>query len=214
MTTSDPSAESNPPVPYRQIRALYDDETITVYQAYSAAIAIPAVKEQKLSASPAFKPSRMTWIKPSWCWMMYRSGYSHKDKNQEHILALKMKREDFHQLLAAASVSCGGHLTTEEKSRQVRVQWDPERSPALDVLPYRSIQIRISSVMSKTWVDGWIVSIEDVTAAAKALKRALEEEPKWTLEDLAARGLVPREEVYEISNELRKILKMDREDKE
>lgn len=59
-------------IPYRQIRAEYDDESITVYQAYSAAIAIPAVREQKLSASPEFKPGRMTWIKPSWCWMMYQ----------------------------------------------------------------------------------------------------------------------------------------------
>lgn len=57
-------------IPYRQIRAKYDNETITVYQAYSAAIAIPAVKDQKLNASPAFKPDRMTWIKPSWAWMM------------------------------------------------------------------------------------------------------------------------------------------------
>jgi len=58
-------------VPYRQIRALYDDQTITVYQAYSASIAIPAVKEQKLNASPDFLIGRMTWIKPSWSWMMY-----------------------------------------------------------------------------------------------------------------------------------------------
>lgn len=58
-------------VPYKQIRALYDEDTITVYQAYSASIAIPAVKEQSLSASPDFQVgSRMTWIKPSWCWMM------------------------------------------------------------------------------------------------------------------------------------------------
>lgn len=58
-------------VPYRQIRASYDDETITVYQAYSSSIAIPAVKEQRLNASPDFLLGRMTWIKPSWCWMMY-----------------------------------------------------------------------------------------------------------------------------------------------
>jgi len=57
--------------PYRQIRALYDEDTITVYQAYSEEIAIPAVKEQRLSASPKFSGARMTWIKPSWCWMMY-----------------------------------------------------------------------------------------------------------------------------------------------
>ena len=58
-------------IPYRQIRASYDDATITVYQAYSAAIAIPAVQNQKLDASPDFLFFRRTWIKPSWCWMMY-----------------------------------------------------------------------------------------------------------------------------------------------
>jgi Domain of unknown function (DUF4291) len=58
-------------VPYRQIRALYDDQTITVYQAYPASIAVQAVKEQKLNASPEFLLGRMTWIKPSWNWMMY-----------------------------------------------------------------------------------------------------------------------------------------------
>jgi hypothetical protein len=74
MTTTSAVSEvlsTSSTVPYRQIRAKYDDETITVYQAYSAAIAIPAVKEQKLSASPEFKRGRMTWVKPSWCWMMY-----------------------------------------------------------------------------------------------------------------------------------------------
>lgn len=62
-----PSSE----VPYRQIRAVYDDETITVYQAYSPAIATAAVREQKLSASKEFSFDRYTWIKPSWCWMMF-----------------------------------------------------------------------------------------------------------------------------------------------
>jgi hypothetical protein len=62
-----------PPIsatPYRQIRALYDISTITVYQAYSTLIADAAVNSQRLSASPDFKFSRMTWIKPSWNWMM------------------------------------------------------------------------------------------------------------------------------------------------
>lgn len=57
--------------PHRQIRALYDEETITVYQAYSAEIAEPAVKAQRLNASPKFSGTRMTWIKTSWCWMMF-----------------------------------------------------------------------------------------------------------------------------------------------
>lgn len=86
-------------VPYRQIRAAYNPDTITVYQAYKAEIADPAVAEQKLHASPLFKPSRMTWIKPSWAWMLYRAGYSYKDCGQERILALHMKHEHFIELL-------------------------------------------------------------------------------------------------------------------
>ena len=41
----------------RQIRAVFDDETITVYQAYRKEIALPAVKHQKF-VSP-FKMDRM-----------------------------------------------------------------------------------------------------------------------------------------------------------
>jgi hypothetical protein len=52
----------------RVIRALYDDNTITVYQAYNNDIAAPAVKH-KTFVSP-FKVERMTWIKPSFLWMM------------------------------------------------------------------------------------------------------------------------------------------------
>ena len=63
-------------IPLRQIRASYDERTITVYQAYPASIAIPAVKLQKIHASPGFLFSRMTWIKPSWCWMMFVATHS------------------------------------------------------------------------------------------------------------------------------------------
>lgn len=74
MRTSNPSTSPqapSPSIPYRQIRAAYDSNTIVFYQAYSSTIALPAVAAQKLNASPAFKPTRMTWLKPSWAWMMY-----------------------------------------------------------------------------------------------------------------------------------------------
>ncbi|KAK4505306.1 hypothetical protein PRZ48_003269 [Zasmidium cellare] len=87
---------------FREIRASYDDDCITVYQAYNASIAEAAVKAQKLSASPLYRPGRATWIKPSWCWLMYRSGYSYKDSNQERILAIRMKHENFIKLLRNA----------------------------------------------------------------------------------------------------------------
>jgi hypothetical protein len=201
--------EEPSPIPYRQIRAQYDAQTITIYQAYSIDIATAAVQQQKLNASEKFSPTRMTWIKPSWCWMMYRSGYSLKDANQARILALKMTHEHFQQLLSQAVVTSEGRaLTGEEKKMPVRVQWDPERKPNLGVCPYRSIQIGISGVLGKRWAEEWIESIEDVTEKALELKRAVEENPKVAVEELVERGLMPLERDYEIPEELRQTLKM------
>ncbi|MCT6869895.1 DUF4291 family protein [Apibacter sp.] len=47
----------------KEIRVVFDKETITVYQAYRKEIALPAVKAQTFV--PPFKVERMTWIKPS-----------------------------------------------------------------------------------------------------------------------------------------------------
>ena len=195
--------------PFRQIRADYDEETITVYQAYSAEIATAAVQHQKLSASPKFLPSRMTWIKPSWCWMMYRSGYSYKDPNQAHILALKMKHEHFREILMHATVMDhhAGPLSKEQRARGVRVQWDPERGPRLEVLPYRSIQIGISGELGRRWVEEWIVRIEDVSGKARQMKGLLEDAETGEKE-LVRRGLMPIERVYEVDEELRQVLAM------
>jgi len=72
------------------IRAVYDNDTIIVYQAFNKNIAESAVNNQTF-ISPPFKKERMTWIKPSFLWMMYRSGWATKE-NQENILAIKIKR--------------------------------------------------------------------------------------------------------------------------
>lgn len=58
----------DPPVPYRQVRAVWDARSITVYQAYGPAIAGPAVAAGRFV--PPFSRSRMTWVKPSFLWMM------------------------------------------------------------------------------------------------------------------------------------------------
>ncbi|KFY26529.1 hypothetical protein V493_04035 [Pseudogymnoascus sp. VKM F-4281 (FW-2241)] len=200
-----------PKVPYREIRAEYNDDTITVYQAYSASIAQTAVKEQKLSASPDFSLQRMTWIKPSWAWMMYRSGYATKDARQSHILALKMTHKNFQDLLSLAVVCGGGALSQEDRARAVRVQWDPERDMALGQLPYRSIQIGISKDISQKWSEEWIESIEDVTEMATKLKQVVDSGKELDLQELVDGGLVPIERPYIIPQELREILRMDPE---
>ncbi|KAF2661168.1 hypothetical protein K491DRAFT_711080 [Lophiostoma macrostomum CBS 122681] len=231
---SDTSAPAPAPTPYRQIRAHYDTHTITVYQAYSAAIAIPAVAQQKLNASPAYSLDRMTWIKPSWAWMLYRSRYSYKDDRQAHILALKLTHEAFESLLRCAVLSDDPGLVgkqrgqrdqqgkrvkdgsgkVRERTASVRVQWDPERSVRLERLGYRSIQIGVPGGSKLDWADG-IVEIEDVTERARRLKKVLDEDVdgKLRLEELIETGLVPVEKEYVVDEEMREILGMDVADK-
>ncbi|RPE41176.1 uncharacterized protein DUF4291 [Streptomyces sp. Ag109_O5-1] len=50
--------------PQRGIRAAYGDSTITVYQAYSPEIGLPAVREGRFPA--VWKRDRMTWTTKAW----------------------------------------------------------------------------------------------------------------------------------------------------
>ena len=155
-------------IPLRQIRAAYTDTTIRVYQAYCHEIADPALREQTLVAP--FKRTRMTWIKPSFLWMMYRCGWGTKT-GQERTLAIDITREAFEWALAH---SCMSHFVPElysshedwSKIREqspVRVQWDPERTPELARLEHRSIQIGLSGPAVYRYADEWIVRITDLT---------------------------------------------------
>jgi hypothetical protein len=116
----------------REIRADYDDATIVVYQAYSAAIALPAVQHNRFV--PPFSRDRMTWIKPSFLWMMERSGWGHKS-GQEHILAIRITRQGWEAALAQAVLTAftqGVYRDDDDWQHQldaapVRVQWgEPE----------------------------------------------------------------------------------------
>nr|WP_123974534.1 DUF4291 family protein [Streptomyces sp. Ag109_O5-1] len=46
--------------PLRVIRAAYDESTITVYQAYSPEIGLPAAREGRFPG--VWKRDRMTWV--------------------------------------------------------------------------------------------------------------------------------------------------------
>ena len=64
----------------KEIRAFYTEDTVRVYQAYNKVIANEAVKNGTFGSN--FKLDRMTWVKPSFLWMMYRCGWGTKE-NQE-----------------------------------------------------------------------------------------------------------------------------------
>lgn len=177
----------------KQIRAVYDERTITVYQAY-----FPAIADAALAAGtfvPPFKRERMTWIKPSFLWMMYRCGYATKP-DQERVLAVRITRDGFHWALERACPSTPGDLDHDEWRRRlraspVRVQWDPERDLRHTALPHRSLQVGLSGEAVARYVEEWITGIEDVTALARSVGDAVR------AGDLdAARAALPRERVY------------------
>lgn len=182
--------------PQHQIRAVYDEHTIRVYQAYSDRIADAALAKGTF-ASPPFKMDRMTWIKPSFLWMMYRAGWSYKDDGQRRILAVDITREGFEWALAQ---SCPSHpapgMSEEDWTRRkaacpVRVQWDPERDLHLQPLPYRSVQIGIGGEAVPRYVDDWIVRIADITGAAREIYGLVQ---RGKLDE--ARAALPAERAY------------------
>ena len=82
----------------KEIRALYTGDTIRVYQAYNQAIAQEAVQNGTFGSR--FCLERMTWIKPSFLWMMYRCGWGMKE-NQEYILGIDIRREAFDDIVTS-----------------------------------------------------------------------------------------------------------------
>lgn len=188
----------------RQIRAVYDEKTITVYQAYNKTIAESAVKNQTF-VSPPFKMDRMTWIKPSFLWMMYRSGWATK-QNQEHVLAIKISREGFEWALQNACLSHfdpdvhGSHEEWKEQLQNspVRIQWDPERDIHMNKLDYRAIQMGLSGVAVNQYAKEWIREISDISGFIKTIKSAIESGQKIS-------GRLPVERQYLLKYTLPKI---------
>ena len=180
---------------YRQVRASFTDRSITVYQAYSPQIADAAVGAQTFVAP--FKRERMTWIKPSFLWMMYRSGWATKP-GQERILAIQVTRKGFEWALAHAALSSyepGIHDSEEQwiaqkRTSPVRVQWDPDRSPTLAPLSRRAIQIGLSGEAVDLFLDQWITAISDITPLVRRVQLG------------AADAELPVEEVYLLPNSI------------
>ena len=184
--------------PMKEIRAVYTDETIRVYQAYNKTIAEEAVKNGTFGTH--FSMSRMTWIKPSFLWMMYRCGWAEKE-NQEHVLAIDIKRSGFDRAVNSAIISTFSEelgISKEEWQRQVkesdiRVQWDPEKDIYGNNLPYRSLQLGLRGNVVKEYVNDWIVNVTDITDYVHELN-TLRNNHENIIERL------PKEEVYKISS--------------
>jgi hypothetical protein len=187
--------------PNYEIRAAWDADTITVYQAYGPAIADAAVKAQRFVAP--FSLTRMTWVKPSFLWMMERCGWATKP-DQERVLAVTLPRARFEALLALAVPTSFRLPFTDVaawqaalKASPVRVQWDPERDLQGHELPHRSLQLGIGQALAPAYASEWIVRLDDVTPLVTRL-RELKAKDAW---DEVRRGL-PVERPYPLPEAL------------
>jgi len=181
-----------------EIRATFDRDTITVYQAYGSAIADAALRAQRFVEPFSF--GRMTWIKPSFLWLMHRSNWGAKS-GQERTLAVVITRKGWESALSQGvltSYEPGVFKSREEWDRRfqasvVHVQWDPERSLRGAAQNYFSIQVGLSRHVIREFAEEWIVRIVDESprvAKIHALLRAGKA-------DEAKRHL-PTERVYEL----------------
>ncbi|MEU8654881.1 DUF4291 domain-containing protein [Streptomyces sp. NPDC048737] len=182
--------------PQRRIRAVHTESTVTVYQAYPPEIGVPAARDGRFPT--AWKRDRMTWIKPSFLWMMYRCGWGTK-AGQETVLAVDITRDGFEWALRHACLSShvrGVHADHAAWRRQLRraptrVQWDPERDLRLQPLPYRSLQLGLTGEAARRYADEWTVAIRDVTPLVHEIHALVDGGDV----DSAAR-LLPRERPY------------------
>ncbi len=180
----------------QEIRAVFDKSTIRVYQAFNNSISSEAVSIGTFGEQ--FKMNRMTWIKPSFLWMMYRCGWASKT-NQEHVLAIDIKRPGFDYMVKNAIPST--YIGERFKSRldwqislnnsDIICQWDPERDIFGNALDCRSIQIGIRGKVLYSYVNQWIVSIEDITNYVLELKSKVDLKQDIT-------PLLPKEDIYYI----------------
>src|SRR5262249_38836363 len=151
--------------------------------------------------APPFSFHRMTWIKPSFLWLMHRSNWGRKSA-QDRILRVRVKRWGWEKALSLACLTSFEpevFASPEEWAHQfaaalVHLQWDPERSLRGAGLSYNSIQVGLSRHVIREYVDNWVARIEDITPMVRKM---------YTLLQLGeadkARRLLPPERVYPVS---------------
>jgi len=146
----------------------------------------------------------MTWMKPPFLWLMHRSHWGRKAR-QERGLAVRVTRSGWEKALSLAvltSFEPSAFRSPEEWREQVQkalvhLQWDPERSLRGAGLPYYSIQVGLSRHIIREYVEEWITGMEDFTPRVRKIYDLL----RRGQADKAKRQLPP-ERVYPVSVEI------------
>lgn len=182
------------PTQGQHILAHFDETSIIVYQAYSPAIARYAV-EHRCFGGDHFRYRRMSWIKPNFLWMMYRSGWATKE-GQEVVLGLRISCVFFDHLLSEAVVSSfdGAFGKSRQQweqavqSSDVRLQWDPDHDPRGAKQNRRAIQLGLRGRALEAFGKRELLDVIDMSEFVAAQRKVLE----GSLDQL----MMPTEQVY------------------
>jgi hypothetical protein len=178
--------------------AQYDATTVVVYQAYAPEIGRFAAEHGYFGG--AFSYGRMSWIKPNFLWMMYRSGWGTKP-DQEVTLAVHLRREAFDEILSEAVHSTYVPEVYESEAAwraqvarsDVRLQWDPDHAPNGAKLERRAIQLGLRGEVLRRYGRAWLLAIEDVSLM-------VDEGRRFLASGSVSRLVTPSEDVYPVVN--------------
>ncbi len=188
----------------KRIFAYFDDEGVYVYQAFKPNIVKNAVEIGTFGKG--FGLDRITWIKPSFGWILHRSSYATKHR-MEAIAKIKLSHKAWLEILSqsVSSQFDSSRYKNEtnwkadfEKSDVIH-QWDPDRSLNGMKLDRRAIQIGLRNEAIKKYVYEWIIGVEDVTDLAKEISNIIK-----SSKDVS--NLLPDISEYPISDDLKNIV--------
>ena len=196
------------PTQGRSILAQFDEQKVVVYQAYCPEIADFVVNHGHFLGG-VFSLTRMSWIKPGFLWMMFRSGWATKP-NQERILAIALQRFAFDKILSEAveskfvsQVYCSEQAWKDAiKASNVRLQWDPDHGPSGEPLSRRVIQLGLRAEVLARYAKEWIISVEDITAFVHS-------QVPHVLSGNISSLITPVEMVYPVSDKTARVLGVD-----
>ncbi|MCD6063880.1 MAG: hypothetical protein K0R82_1791 [Flavipsychrobacter sp.] len=151
------------------IIAQFNKESIIVYQAFRDSIAQHAVEHQRFGGDD-YDFHRTTWLKPSFLWMMHYSGWAQKE-NQENVLAIKMTRKGFDEILRFAVMTTfykeiyGSNASWKKQleTSEVQLQWEPYHDLHGNKTERKAVKIGLSGNMLERFNNEWIQEIKNVT---------------------------------------------------
>ncbi|XP_072043977.1 uncharacterized protein [Amphiura filiformis] len=177
----------------KHILAQYDEDSVIVYQAFCPEIADYATTNQRFGG-PKFSFTRMSWIKTNFLWMMYRCGWASKP-NQEHVLAIWIKRDGFDEILSKAyTPGTQKQANVSKDDVLVRLQWDPDHTPDGTKEQRRAIQLGLKGEILKKYATEYILKIEDITPFVLSKRPLLTEKKMQHL-------IVAQERVYPVQDD-------------